>query len=171
MKNKTLLIVWGLMIVAVLIAACASEPPKPTEVPYPTKQITYMIPFDPGGQSDREARRQQQINEAEGQAQAILAIAQATAEGIRRVAQAINEPGGFEAVQLRVAEQYIAEFGRIAKTSSTVVVPSNLSDVASILSVAMNVIRHTSGEAPPPPPPAQPRRPQPTPPPPPPAQF
>jgi len=118
-----------------------------------------------------EARRQQQINEAEGQAQAILAIAQATATGIRRVAEAINEPGGFEAVQLRVAEQYIAEFGRIAKTSSTVVVPSNLSDVASILSVAMNVIRHTSGEAPPPPPPAQPRRPQPPQPPPPPAQF
>jgi len=114
-----------------------------------------------------EARRQQQINEAEGQAQAILAIAQATSEGIRRVAQAINEPGGFEAVQLRVAEQYVAEFGRIAKASSTVVVPSNLSDVASILSVAMNVIRHTSGEAPPPPPPPQQRRPQPPPPPPP----
>jgi regulator of protease activity HflC (stomatin/prohibitin superfamily) len=114
-----------------------------------------------------EARRQQQINEAEGQAQAILAIAQATAEGIRRVAQAINEPGGFEAVQLRVAEQYVAEFGRIAKASTTVVVPSNLSDVASILSVAMNVIRHTSGEAPPPPPPPQQRRPQPPPPPPP----
>lgn len=115
-----------------------------------------------------EARRQQQINEAEGQAQAILAIAQATSEGIRRVAAAINEPGGFEAVQLRVAEQYVAEFGRIAKASSTVVVPSNLSDVASVLSVAMNVIRHTPGEAPPPPPP-QPRRPQP--PPQPPAQF
>ncbi len=115
-----------------------------------------------------EARRQQQINEAEGQAQAILAIAQATSEGIRRVAQAINEPGGFEAVQLRVAEQYVAEFGRIAKASSTVVVPSNLSDVASILSVAMNVIRKTSGE-PAPPPPMPPRRPQP--PPAPPAQF
>jgi regulator of protease activity HflC (stomatin/prohibitin superfamily) len=114
-----------------------------------------------------EARRQQQINEAEGQAQAILAIAQATAEGIRRVAQAITEPGGFEAVQLRVAEQYVTEFGRIAKASTTVVVPSNLSDVASILSVAMNVIRHTSGEAPPPPPPPQQRRPQPPPPPPP----
>lgn len=59
MKSKTLLVVLGLTIVAVLIAACASEPPKPTEVPYPTKGITYMIPFDPGGQSDREARRQQ----------------------------------------------------------------------------------------------------------------
>ncbi|MBN9657751.1 MAG: paraslipin [Acidobacteria bacterium] len=98
-----------------------------------------------------EARKQQQINEAEGQASAILSIASATAEGLRRVAQAINEPGGFEAVQLRVAEQYVSEFGRIAKASSTIVVPSNLSDVASVLSVAMNVIRkqgHTEGDAP-----------------------
>ncbi len=62
-----------------------------------------------------EARRQQQINEAEGEANAILAIASATAEGLRRVAGAINEPGGFEAVQLRVAEQYVGEFGKIAK--------------------------------------------------------
>ncbi|MGC4050279.1 MAG: stomatin-like protein [Paludibaculum sp.] len=98
-----------------------------------------------------EARKQQQINEAEGQASAILSIASATAEGLRRVAQAINEPGGYEAVQLRVAEQYVAEFGRIAKASSTIVVPSNLGDVASVLSVAMNVIRkqgHTEGDAP-----------------------
>ncbi len=100
-----------------------------------------------------EARRQQQINEAEGEANAILAIAGATAEGLRRVAQAINEPGGFEAVQLRVAEQYVAEFGKIAKASSTIVVPSNLGDVASMLSVAMNVIRkegHTGGNVIPP---------------------
>lgn len=102
-----------------------------------------------------EARRQQQINEAEGQANAILAIANATGEGIRRVATAINEPGGFEAVQLRVAEQYVTEFGRIAKTSSTIVVPSNLGDVASMLTVAMNVIRkqHTEGDGTVPPPP------------------
>ncbi|MBI5303248.1 MAG: tripartite tricarboxylate transporter substrate binding protein [Chloroflexi bacterium] len=59
MFRKTSLLVLGLLIVAVMIAACASESPKPKEEPYPTKQITYMIPFDPGGQSDREARRQQ----------------------------------------------------------------------------------------------------------------
>lgn len=88
-----------------------------------------------------EARKQQQINEAEGQASAIKAVANATAEGVRSVAAAINAPGGFEAVQLRVAEQYVNEFGRIAKESNTIVVPSTLTDVASILSVAMNVIR------------------------------
>lgn len=93
-----------------------------------------------------EARKQQQINEAEGQASAIMAVANATAEGVRSVAAAINAPGGYEAVQLRVAEQYVAEFGNIAKQSSTVVVPSNLSDVASILTVAMNVIRKEGGE-------------------------
>jgi regulator of protease activity HflC (stomatin/prohibitin superfamily) len=97
-----------------------------------------------------EARRQQQINEAEGQAQAILAVAHATAEGLRRVAQAINEPGGFEAVQLRVAEQYVQEFGRIARATNTIVVPSNLADVAGMLSVAMNVIRKQAGIEPPP---------------------
>ena len=95
-----------------------------------------------------EARKQQQINEAEGQASAIMAVATATAEGVRSVAAAINAPGGFEAVQLRVAEQYVSEFGNIAKQSSTIVVPSNLSDVASILTVAMNVIRKDGGEGP-----------------------
>lgn len=93
-----------------------------------------------------EARKQQQINEAEGQASAIMAIATATGEGIRRVADAIQQPGGFESVQLRVAEQYITEFGRIAKSTNTVVVPSNMTDVASILSVAMNVIKKPGGE-------------------------
>ena len=62
-----------------------------------------------------EATRQQQINEAEGQAAAILAVATRTAEGIRRVAEAIRLPGGYEAVQLRVAEQYIAQFGELAE--------------------------------------------------------
>lgn len=102
-----------------------------------------------------EAKKQQQINEAEGQARAILSIADATAEGIRKVAQAINEPGGFEAVQLRVAEQYVGEFGKIAQKSTTVVMPASVSDVGGMIAAAMNVIRQ--GQAPA----AQPARQQP----------
>lgn len=97
---------------------------------------------------ESEARKQQQINEAEGEASAIMAVATATAEGVRSVAAAINAPGGYEAVQLRVAEQYVTEFGKIAKQSSTIVVPANLADVASFLSVAMNVIRKEGSEPP-----------------------
>jgi regulator of protease activity HflC (stomatin/prohibitin superfamily) len=88
-----------------------------------------------------EAKKQQQINEAEGQAQAILAVARATAEGIRAVAEAIQMGGGFEAVQLRVAEQYINEFGKLAKSANTLVVPSNLSDVGAMIGLAMSAIR------------------------------
>ena len=87
-----------------------------------------------------EAKKQQQINEAEGQASAILAIATATAEGIRKVAEAIQVSGGYEAVQLRVAEQYITEFGELAKASNTLVLPASVSDVGSMIALAMNVI-------------------------------
>jgi len=87
-----------------------------------------------------EARKQQQINEAEGQAAAIMAVATATAEGLRRVAEAIKLPGGFEAVQLRVAEQYIGEFGELAKKSNTLVLPANVADVGSMIALAMKAI-------------------------------
>ena len=92
---------------------------------------------------DSEARRQQQINEAEGQASAILAVATATAEGIRRVANAMQDPGGAQAVQLRVAEQYITQFGQLAKASNTLVIPADAADVASMIGVAMRVIGTT----------------------------
>ncbi|HYD50522.1 MAG TPA: stomatin-like protein [Terriglobales bacterium] len=87
-----------------------------------------------------EARKQQQINEAEGAASAIEAIAHATAEGLRQVAQATQAPGGYEAVQLRVAEQYIGKFGEIAKETNTLVLPANLADVGAMIALAMNVI-------------------------------
>jgi regulator of protease activity HflC (stomatin/prohibitin superfamily) len=87
-----------------------------------------------------EGRKQQQINEAEGQAAAILAVAGATAEGLRRVADAIQQPGGSEAVRLRVAEQYVNRFGDLAKAGNTLVVPANVSDVASMIALAMNVL-------------------------------
>ncbi len=88
-----------------------------------------------------EAQRQKQINEADGQAHAIQAIATATAEGIRKVAEAINAEGGVEAVQLRVAEKYVEQFGHIAKTTNTVVLPASLSDVGSMITLAMNVLK------------------------------
>jgi regulator of protease activity HflC (stomatin/prohibitin superfamily) len=88
-----------------------------------------------------EAKKQQQINEAEGAAAAILAIAQATAEGLRKVAETIQVPGGQEAVQLRVAEQYISKFGELAKSSNTLVLPASVSDVGSMIALAMNAMR------------------------------
>lgn len=87
-----------------------------------------------------EARKQQQINEAEGAASAILAIASATADGIKRVAEATQVEGGYEAVQLRVAEQYITKFGELAKAGNTLVLPASVSDVGSMMALAMNVI-------------------------------
>jgi regulator of protease activity HflC (stomatin/prohibitin superfamily) len=94
-----------------------------------------------------EARKQQQINEAEGQAAAILAVATATAEGIRRVADAIKLPGGFEAVQLRVAEQYVQQFGELAKKSNTLVLPANVADVGSMIALAMKTIGRDTAPA------------------------
>lgn len=90
-----------------------------------------------------EAKKQQQINEAEGAAAAILAIAQATAEGLRKVAETIRIPGGQEAVQLRVAEQYITKFGELAKTTNTLILPATVSDVGSMIALAMNAIKQT----------------------------
>jgi len=90
---------------------------------------------------ESEARKMQQINEAEGQGAAILTIADATAEGLRRVAAAINEPGGMEAVNLRVAEQYVAQFGNLARESNTLVIPQTLSDPAAFIAGAMKIIQ------------------------------
>jgi regulator of protease activity HflC (stomatin/prohibitin superfamily) len=90
-----------------------------------------------------EAKRQSQINEAEGSANATLAIATATAEGIRRVAEVIKMSGGYEAIQLRLAEQYIKEFGNLAKSGNSMVVPANVSDVTSMLQMAMGVIKQS----------------------------
>jgi regulator of protease activity HflC (stomatin/prohibitin superfamily) len=90
-----------------------------------------------------EARRQQQINEAEGQASAILAVAKATGEGIRQVADAISKPGGMEATQLRVAENYIIQFGELAKKTTTMILPANVADTASMVATAMRVFQQT----------------------------
>jgi regulator of protease activity HflC (stomatin/prohibitin superfamily) len=88
-----------------------------------------------------EARKTQQINEAEGQAAAILSVATATAEGIRRVAEATQMAGGAEAIQLRVAEQYIGEFGKVINNADTIILPANVADVAAMITTAMQVVQ------------------------------
>ena len=90
---------------------------------------------------ESEASKQQKINEAEGEAEAILTVATATAEGLRRVADALQTTGGDRAMQLRIAEQYIEEFGRLAKAGNTFVVPSNLSDIASMIALATGIAK------------------------------
>ncbi len=92
---------------------------------------------------ESEAKKQQQINEAEGEAAAITTVAAATAEGIRRVAEAIESPGGTQAVQLRVAEQYVDRLGMLARENNTMILPANLADVSSMIATAMNVIKQT----------------------------
>jgi regulator of protease activity HflC (stomatin/prohibitin superfamily) len=92
---------------------------------------------------ESEANKQQQINEAEGEAEAILAVATATAEGLKRVGEALSGRGGAEAMQLRVAEEYLKQFGQLATdASSTLIVPANLSDISSMIALATTVVKN-----------------------------
>jgi regulator of protease activity HflC (stomatin/prohibitin superfamily) len=88
-----------------------------------------------------EGEKQASINRAEGQAAAILAIAEASAEAIRKTAAAIQQPGGSDAVNLKVAEQYVAAFGQLAKTNNSIIVPANLGDMSSLIATAMQVVK------------------------------
>jgi regulator of protease activity HflC (stomatin/prohibitin superfamily) len=90
---------------------------------------------------ESEAAKMQQINEAEGEAQAIMAVATATAEGLRRVADAVTQAGGTEAMQLRIAEQYVGQFGNLAKAGNTFVVPANLADLTSMMALATDIAK------------------------------
>lgn len=89
---------------------------------------------------ESEAKKQSQINQAEGEARAILEVATATAEGLKKVASALQNAGGHEAMQLRIAENYIEQFGNLAKEGNTFVLPSNLTDIAAVVAMAKNVI-------------------------------
>ena len=90
---------------------------------------------------ESEANKQLQINQAEGQAAAILSVATATAEGLRQVGSALADRGGMEAMQLRIGEEYVKQFGRLAQESTTLVVPSNLTDLASIIQMATSITK------------------------------
>ena len=97
---------------------------------------------------ESEAAKTQQINEAQGQAEAILAVASATAAGLRQVAEALRAEGGREAMQLRIAEQWVEQFGRLAKAGNTFVVPANLADVGSVIALASGMLRNEPDRGP-----------------------
>jgi regulator of protease activity HflC (stomatin/prohibitin superfamily) len=99
---------------------------------------------------ESEGQKIAAINRAEGEAKAITTIAAATAAAVRAVASAMSEPGGINAANLKVAELYIDAFGNLAKTGNTLIVPSNLADVATLVSSAMTIVSGTRpGAAPP----------------------
>ncbi len=91
-----------------------------------------------------EAEKQKQINEAEGRAREIELIAAATAEGLTKIAQAIQQPGGQDAVSLRVAEQYVKEFGNLAKEANTLILPAQLADIGSAVAGLTEIIKKKS---------------------------
>jgi regulator of protease activity HflC (stomatin/prohibitin superfamily) len=88
-----------------------------------------------------EGVKQADINHAQGEASAILAIAEANATAIRQVAEAINLAGGMNAVNLKVAEQYIAAFANLARTNNTLIVPTNVADLAGLVTTATTILK------------------------------
>ncbi len=94
---------------------------------------------------ESEAQKLRQINEAEGKAEEITLLAIATSEGLRRIAEAINAPGGSDAVNLRIAEQYVKEFGNLAKETNTMILPTNLADIGGTVAALGKVL--TSAKA------------------------
>lgn len=95
-----------------------------------------------------EGEKQRRINEASGRASEIELVAVATAKGIREIAQSINEEGGMNAVNLRIAEQYLGEFGKLAKTNNTMIIPADLSDIAGVITAVTSVLSKTKAELP-----------------------
>ncbi|OVE82755.1 paraslipin [bacterium K02(2017)] len=95
-----------------------------------------------------EAEQEKKVNEANGEASAILSISTATAEGIKQIANSINSPGGEHAVKMRVAEEYVKEFGKLAKSSNTMIVPASATDLSGMVATAMSVFDKTTQKKP-----------------------
>jgi len=89
-----------------------------------------------------EGEKQKRINEAEGQAKEIELVAQATADGIKKVAESLSLAGGETAANLRIAEKYIGEFGKLAKENNTMIIPANMGDISSMVATVMSVLGH-----------------------------
>ncbi|CAH2893059.1 MAG: Protein QmcA (possibly involved in integral membrane quality control) [uncultured Paraburkholderia sp.] len=94
-----------------------------------------------------EGERQAAINQAQGQAAAILAVAEANSQAIQKIAAAIQSNGGMEAVNLKVAEQYVNAFGNVAKQGTTLIVPGNLADMSSMIASALAIVNKGKGVA------------------------
>ncbi|CAE6688484.1 Protein QmcA [Paraburkholderia domus] len=92
-----------------------------------------------------EGERQAAINQAQGQAAAILAVAEANSQAIQKIAAAIQSNGGMEAVNLKVAEQYVNAFGNLAKQGTTLIVPGNLADMSSMIASALTIVNKGKG--------------------------
>ena len=93
-----------------------------------------------------EGERQRKINEAEGRAREILLVAEAQAEGIRKVAEAIKSDGGLESVNMQLAQQYLTQFGNLAKTNNTMIIPSDLANVAGVIKACTTIVQHGGGK-------------------------
>ena len=104
------------------------------------EQINHAVGAREAAIAKSEGEKQAEINQAQGEASAILAKAEANAKAIRQIAEAIASPGGMQAVNLKVAEQYIAAFAGLAQTNNTLIIPSNLNDAASFIASAMTVL-------------------------------
>ena len=88
-----------------------------------------------------EGERQAAINRAQGEASAIVALADASAAALRQVGAAIREPGGMDAVNLRVAEHYVDAFANLAKTNNSLIVPANMGDMSSVIASALQIVK------------------------------
>jgi regulator of protease activity HflC (stomatin/prohibitin superfamily) len=95
-----------------------------------------------------EGEMQRLMNEAEGEASQIRRLAEATAEGVREIAKALSEEGGVNAANLRIAEKYVAEFGKLAHESTSLVVPQNLTDIAGLTATVMATLKGGAGQTP-----------------------
>lgn len=94
-----------------------------------------------------EGEKQALINKAQGEAAAVVAVAEATARAINQVAESVRQAGGMEAVNLRVAEQYVDAFAQVAKAGNTLIVPANLADVGTLVASAMSIVKGTGRAA------------------------
>jgi regulator of protease activity HflC (stomatin/prohibitin superfamily) len=92
-----------------------------------------------------EGEKQSAINRAQGEAEAIKAVAAATAQAIQQVAQAIQSPGGMDAVNLKVAEKYVEAFGNVAKEGNTLILPGNVADMGGLVAAAMSIVKAQKG--------------------------